>query len=438
MSATDQTVGELLGRCLQAAGATRVFGAPSEGITGIPGLPHVRVDEPELAALFAAAAGRLGTGPGVALLPGRRLLLSSAPGVPADRFVLDDVEALPFTIASWTAGYVHVATELVIDLDLGSPVGAGVGPVRLEPGGRPISLDPALANEELVVLAGPGVLRCGAVASLAGLARDLGVGVVNTWGAKGVFRWDSPHHHGTAGLQARDFELAGVTRAGLVIAVGLDPLEAPRSRWEGPTVLEVEPWQLDSLALRWPTPADVPPVPALYRELSAALGPLYTAEQVPLTPARAAADLAASRPAGTVVVADPGLAGLWVARAFPTTEAGSVVVPATVAPGFAAAAGVVASLDGRPSVAVTTSPTDDRTVAVLELAERWGAQVVLEVWGGDGDELTAEERVNRTVEALRSRRVSQLPVVVDFSFTDVLTEIAGPIVAWQTDEGAPG
>lgn len=431
----DQTLGQLLGRCLRAVGATRVFGAPDAGISGIPGLHHVRVDEPELAALLAGAAGRIGAGPGVALLPGRRLLLTSAPGVAPDRFRLDDVEAMPFTVASWTAGLVHAATELLIDLDLDAPVGSEVGPVRLEPGGRPVSLDPALAGEDIVVLAGPGVLRHQAVSSLAALARDLGVGVVNTWGAKGLFRWDSPYHHGTVGLQARDFERAGVTGAGVVIAVGLDPAESPRSRWEGPAVLELDPWQLDALALRWPEPGEVPPPPPLYRELAEALRPLYDADQVPLTPARAAADLAAARPDGALVVADPGPAGLWIARALPTTEAGSVVVPATVAPGFAAAAGVVASLDGRLSVSVTAEPLDERTEAVLELAEGWGAQVVLEVWGDNGDPIEPDARRGRMVDALGARRVQRLPVAVDFSSTEVLIDIAGPIVAWEADSG---
>ncbi|MCX7621500.1 MAG: hypothetical protein N2037_11740 [Acidimicrobiales bacterium] len=439
MTDQGQTVGELLGRCLRAVGATRVFGSPDSGVPGIPGLTHVRVDEPELAALLAAAAGRIGQGPGVALLPGRRLLLSSAPGIEPDRFRLDDPEALPFVIASWTSGLVFAATELLIEVDLDAPAGRDVTPVRLEPGGRAISLDPALADDEIVILAGPGVLRHDATKALAALARDLGVGVVNTWGAKGVFRWDSPHHYGTAGLQARDFELAGVTSADVVIAVGVDPLESPRTRWEGPAVLEIEPWQLGALALRWPGPAELPPPPALYRELAGALRPLYASAQVPLSPARAVADAGEVRPEGALVVADPGPAGLWVARALPTTEAGSVVVPSAVQPGFAVAAGAVASLDGRLSISITTDPIDETTEAVLELAEHWGAQIVLEVWGdgASGAELVSPEaRRERLHDALQSRRVNRLPVAVDFASTDVLVEIAGPVVAWESDRGA--
>src|SRR5690606_21574749 len=172
-------------------------------------------------------------------------------------------------------------------------------------------------------------------------AAALGVGVVNTWGAKGVFRWDDPHHHGTAGLQARDFELAGVSDAQLVLATGIDPIEAPPERWARHQVLEVDPAALGALALRWPAPGEVPPRPPLYERLSSALADRYTNEAVPLAAARACSDLAAVRPAGALVAADPGPAGFWVARAYPTDEPGSVVVPSSSAPGFAAAAAFV-------------------------------------------------------------------------------------------------
>ena len=49
--------------------------------------------------------------------------------------------------------------------------------------------------------------------------------MLNTWGAKGVFDWRSPHHLATAGLQAWDFELGGLADADLIIATGLDERE---------------------------------------------------------------------------------------------------------------------------------------------------------------------------------------------------------------------
>ena len=76
-------------------------------------------------------------------------------------------------------------------------------------------------------------------------------------------------------------------------------------------------------------------------------------DAVPLSPARAAADLGSARPDGALVVADPGPAGLWVARALPTTELGerrrARRCPCGASPSPAA---IAASFEGRPAVAV--------------------------------------------------------------------------------------
>src|SRR4051794_34245217 len=66
-----------------------------------------------------------------------------------------------------------------------------------------------------VVLAGPGVVYEGAVAGLHALAVAGSTGVLNTWGAKGVFDWRSRHHLATVGLQALDFERGGLAGADL-------------------------------------------------------------------------------------------------------------------------------------------------------------------------------------------------------------------------------
>jgi thiamine pyrophosphate-dependent acetolactate synthase large subunit-like protein len=268
------------------------------------------------------------------------------------------------------------------------------------------------------------------VDALQRLAARAACGVVNTWGAKGVFRWDSPHHFGTAGLQADDFVLAGFGDAEIVIAVGLDPLESPPERWAFGQVLDVEPSQLATLVEHWSPPtADVPPYPPLYQRLSSALAPLYADESVPLNPAQAAASLGRLRPAGALVAADPGPAGLWIARTLPTTETASVLVPSRPVTGFAAAAGVVSSLDGRPSISVVSGGVDEATQAVVELANRWGAQLVVEVWGDDGVDVTAD-RADTIAGALDAKATIVSPVAVDFSATSVLEAVAGPVVAW--------
>ena len=210
----------------------------------------------------------------------------------------------------------------------------------------------------VAVLAGPGVVRTGHLDGVRAFAAAAGLGVANTWGAKGMFAWDSPHHLGTCGLQADDFALLGFGDVDLLVATGLDPDEAPEARWALAPHVVVAPEHLGAIARDWAGAEVTGPPNRLYPQLAAVVQRLSPSSQVPLSPARAVADLRAALPPGGVIAADPGLAGLWIARTFPTTDARSIGVPATVAPGYAAAAALVARLDGRPAIAVTTAPVD--------------------------------------------------------------------------------
>lgn len=444
MVEASATVGALLGRCLAALGARRVFIAGSVNDVAPStelGLDLHPVGDPALAALLAAADGRIGPGPGVALLDGRRVLLTSAPGVEPDVLEINDPAYLPGALAGWTLGLVHAAAVYDLDLDLGAPAPAGLEPMELDDTSSDLlTLSPSLADFATLVLVGPGVVRAGHVAGLRALANSLGCGVLNTFGAKGVFAWDDPHHYGTIGLQALDAELAGLTEAQLVITAGLDPLELPPGRWMGsPQVLEVEPWQLSTLAHHWPDAGPVPDQPELYRVLSTALADRYRSDDVPLAPARVVADLSAALPRGGLLAADPGLAGLWVARAFPTLEPGSVIVPAVAVPGIAAAVALVASLNGRPAIAVTTDPSDPATEAVLDRARAWDQSLVHEVWiddhdvSGDQAMARADDHAQQLADALGQPGVQRVDVPVAMGDTQLLTETAGDVVAWTAD-----
>lgn len=433
MSGSSTTVGDVVADALRALGVERVFTTGSR--RGLPRLANLPIGGSDLAVRMADAAGRIGRAPGAAWIDDRVLHLGSAPGVRAEQVEVDGLEPLLSAIAAWSLGSVHATVDIVIDVDLGSPAPDGVQPMVIEdaPGGA-FTLAPDMADLSMVILAGPGVVRGGHVDALQKAASDLGVGVVNTWGAKGVFRWDSPYHYGTAGLQVRDFELAGVTRASLVIATGLDPLEAPAERWAAGQVLEVEPAALSALALRWTEPKPLAGRPPLYTELSAALADRYESTQVPFTPARAAVDMAAVRPPGALIAADPGPAGLWVARAYPTDEAGSVVVPASNVEGFAVAGALAAALDGRTALAVTTAPMDDATAAVLELAAAWAQPMALALWGEGGGVSSPEGHRVGLVGALSSPGIDLVEVPVDFADTRLLVEVAGDVVAWAHPE----
>jgi hypothetical protein len=420
-----RTIGDLLSECLRLLGGRRVFGP-----TPIPGMAHVPVGDPDLARLLADADGRLGHGPGLAWLPDGCLRLSSQPGTTIEPWVISDPIRLAAALATWSVGEVHAASEYRIDLDLDAPAPPDVEPIQLDTPVEMMTLHPSLAELHTIVLAGPGVVRQGQWGALQSFAAQAGVGVLNTWGAKGVFAWDSPFHFGTGGLQERDFELAGFPDAELILAVGIDEDEAPRVRWEYGQVLDVQPESLASLAFGWPPPTRTPARPRLYSELFDALQSHYASDDVPLRPARAAALLAAARPEGGVVVADPGPAGLWVARAFPTTEPGSVVVPATRAPGFAAAGAYVAALDGRSAVAVTTDPVADATTEVLDFARHHEVPILLAVWGAEAPLASPAEHGEALAGAIGRGGVQVMPVPVDFAHTRTLVEVAGPVTAW--------
>lgn len=296
-------------------------------------------------------------------------------------------------------------------------------PERPEPG-------VALPHGDLVVLAGPGVVDTGSIAGLRAFAAAANVPVANTWGAKGVLRWDSPHHMGTCGLQARDFELLGFAGYDAVVATGIDPAESPPDRFALAPVVEVPARELGRLAQQVePARGDIRSND-LYARLSKVAQPGYTDERVPLHPARAVADVRSALPSDGMVTADPGIAGVWVARTFPTTEPGTVAVPAMARRGSAAVLALTAALHGVPAIAVTIEPMDPTTLGVLKLATELGTALVVDVWGSGGPVRRAEDHVAQLQAAVNEPGVTIVDAPVDLSLTRKLVDAAGRVVAW--------
>jgi hypothetical protein len=430
--ADAKNAGELLGESLHAARVRVSFGPEP-----LPGLPHRRVDDATLAALLADADGRLGPGPGVAW-DGRTLRISSRPGGNAGSItVLDDLRRITAALEPATRAARHGAATRVVEvaIDLATPMNVRARP-RPAVDYQPFSGRVLPRGASVAMLVGPGVVRRGGVDGLRAFAGAAGLPVANTWGAKGVLRWDSPHHMGTCGLQANDFELLGLGGYDMLVTSGLDADEARPELLHalGVPLVDLAPEQLHDLAgfvsTRHEVAADTN---ALYRALSSVAQPGYVDDRSPLHPARAVAQLGASRPPGGVVAADPGSAGLWLARTFPTTDLGSVVVPATSAPGSAAALALCARDRGVAAAAVTTAPADDTTLAVCALADSMQLGFPLFIWGDDGTVRTPSEH-ERACAAISSAatatNVERFEVAIDFSLTDALIDAAGDVVAW--------
>lgn len=302
--------------------------------------------------------------------------------------------------------------------------------LRLEPDQEPADPHVTVPGGDLVVLAGPGVVGTGCIEGLREFAAAANAPVANTWGAKGVLRWDNPHHMGTCGLQARDFELLGFAGYDAIVATGIDPGESPPERFALAPVVEVPARELGRLAREVePSPGEIRPND-LYTRLSKVAQPGYVDERVPLHPARAVADTRSVLPSGGVVTAEPGIAGFWVARTFPTTEPGTVAVPATARSGSAAALALVAALHGAPAIAVTMEPIDPTTLGVLKLATELGVALVVDVWAAGGPLRRAEDHVAQLEAAVTEAGVTIVDVPVDASLTRKLVAAAGPVVAW--------
>ena len=429
-----RTGAQLLAECLAQLGVDRTWG---EAIPGTePTIPHVAVADPDLSCLLADAAGRVSSGYGAAFVPGGVVHLSSRPGGTAHPRPISSAEELVDTCTEIVGREVPDTVALHLDMDLTAEIPAGVTAGGEAPRGVVMQLDAAFADARVGVIAGPGVVRGGHVPGLQRFALSSGLGVFNTWGAKGVFRWDSPFHFGTIGLQALDFDLAGFDGYDLVVATGIDADESPLNLL-GPLTQEVDPWQLPALTAHWavepPAPTDRPS----YDRFAEVIQPMYESESVPLNPARAALHLSGACPDGGVVVADAGWPGFWLARTFPTSQPGSVVVPATFQPGFAAAAALAAVASGRPAIAVTDDVDDPATEAILELSAGLGLSVTVQAWVPDGPATSPDEHAQMSTEQLGAAGASQavaaseiIPIGVDLDHFDALEALAGPVSAW--------
>ncbi len=412
------TTRDLLVSLLRDAGVERLVGAEPLG-----DLPHLRCEDPDLACLLADADGRVNGGFGAALLAGPILHVSSRIGGTAPLQTVGSGDELVEVLGGLDPGAPPATFALHLDLDLDEPVAEL--PDRPEPQrGVVVTLDPTLAEMRIAVVVGPGVVRAGSTGRLLDMANAMGVAVVNTVGAKGVFRWDSPFHAGTAGLQVRDWELAGVTDSDLVILSGVDHDEVPPGLFRSLVTQEVDPGQLAALALRWERPTSEPQRPPLYEAIAGVVRPLYEDSSAPVTAARAALHLSGACPEGGVVVGDADLAGFWLGRAFPTGIPGSVVVAPAKVDGASVAGALMARAAGRPAIAVTAGLTPAAR-ELVEMAEASGTPVAVQEWaeGEPGTDPTAHVELTQAQFA-GTFSVERVGVRLDPS---ALVEVAGAI-----------
>lgn len=443
----------------------RVYGEPLGSLT------HIDVHDAQLAVMLADADGRLGHRDGsgrlgAAYLQDGILHLSSQPGGTSTVYSITSVDDLIAALHEPVGLSVPGTMALHLDVDLQALVD-GDSTTTWQPDQIPVvTLNESLAGLNVMMIVGPGVVRANSVSQLQQCVRQGGFRVLNTFGAKGVERWDSPYHLGTAGLQTNDWERAGCYEADVILTSGLDHNELPPSVLARSVVQDVPSSQLQALTQSWPTQAIPDADKPLVTTINQIIHPTVESDQEPLAAARAALHLSGALPEDGVVVADPGRAGWWIARTLPTGIPGSCILPSLETSGFAAAAALVCALEGRPYLAVTDLQHHDadnnfgvseHTDAIIELAHELGVPIALQVWGdaatSGGHEfngavpskpeirsamehvelvqsLVGDNSSSSSSNESSTRRASLHPVAVDYSVGPELVVALGDPIPW--------
>jgi hypothetical protein len=411
----SRTVRDLLREGLDLLGVSRLWGDDLD---------------PDLACLMADADGRVNGGHGAAMVAGGVLHLSSQPGGTAYPRTVESAEELADALGEVAARPVPGTTALHLALDLDAPVPGDLVVASTEARSVVMTLDPMFADLAMGFVVGPGVVRGGHDEQARRFARSAGVPVATSFGAKGVFRWDSPFDGGTIGLQEHDAELAGLgATVDVVIAGGIDPDETSVESL-GPVVQQVEPAQLAALTAGWTGSRAAPTERTrLASTLATLLGPRYESTMTPLDPCRAALHLSGAAPAGAVVCGEAGWSGFWLARAFPTGIPGSLVVPATRQAGVSIAMALAARLAGRPAIAVCDG-LDDAGATVLELARSLGVGLAVQEWRPDAAPMSTDDHAAASIAAFGADEVTVSEVAVSVDELSDLVEGVGPVSAW--------
>jgi acetolactate synthase I/II/III large subunit len=263
-----------------------------------------------------------------------------------------------------------------------------------------------------VVLAGAGVARDQAMASLLRFSERLQVPVATTFLGKGVFPDDHPNALGTIGFMVKDYANFGFDRADVVVAVGYDLVEYAPSQWNPArdkqivhvhrTVAEVDAnytlavglqgsigETLDEIAAERDLHSlggGVPPVKKLVRE---ELERGAADDAFPLSPARIVADIREAMGRQDIVLCDTGAAKMWMARLYPTYAPNTCLISNGLATMAFALPGAFAAKLAFPDRKVLAAVGDGAflmSAAEIETAVREQVPIVILVWvdGGYG------------------------------------------------------
>jgi len=457
---------DLFVKCLEAEGVERIFGVPGEenadfmmSIDESP-IEFILCRHEQGAAFMAEAFGRLTGKVGVCLGtlgPGATNLITGVADANMDRspvLVLTgqahsrrqhkeshqamDVISMFKPVTKWSAGIhnadtipeivrkaVKVATtekpgachiEMPEDVAEAQTTTTPILPQKVRrpvPGEKIIgqALDLLRSAKRPIILAGNGTIRKRASKQLRLFAEKTGIGVINTFMAKGAVDMDSPHCLYTIGLQAKDYASLAIDKSDLVITLGYDMVEYEPFLWNPNNDHKILHIDFSPAEVDQNYHTDVEVVGDLAHTLWM-LSERIDEEGLPdfelayqksardsmqtdflahkdddtegsIRPQKALYDVREVLGAGDILLSDVGAHKMWIARYYQCHEPNTCLIPnGFCSMGFALPGAIGASLarPGRRVMAICGDGGFLMNVQEMETAARLGLDITVMIW----------------------------------------------------------
>ncbi len=461
---------ELMVHCLENEGVTRIFGVPGEENAAFmmaldeSSIRFVLTRHEQGAAFMAEVHGRLTGEPGVCLGtlgPGAANLVTGVADANMDRAPLIaitgqagtdrwhkeshqamDVVGMFKPITKWASSIirpenvpevVHKAFKLAtaekpgachIELpeNVASMPVEEVHPIAVSRPRRAVPDDTVVDHawdcirsaKSPVVLAGNGVVRKGATDQLLRFVEATGIGVINTFMAKGAIPRSSFNSLYTIGLQAKDLIARAIDDADLVITLGYDIVEYPPRLWNAagkkrivhvdfiPAEIdanydvEVEVvgdlahtlWMLNERVEQTPYSIDMTNQHAIRHLMLDEIAAHAEDDTVgSIRPQKVLWDVREAMGPSDILLSDVGAHKMWIARYYQCDEPNTCLIPNGFASmGFGLPGAISASLV-RPDQKVMAIVGDGgflMNVQEMETARRLNANITVLLWDDGG------------------------------------------------------
>ncbi|MDZ7815818.1 MAG: acetolactate synthase large subunit [Planctomycetota bacterium] len=459
---------DLLVKCLEAEGTEYIFGLPGEenadfmmSLEKSEKIEFVLTRHEQGAAFMANAYGRLTGKAGVCLStlgPGASNLLTGVADANMDRAPLvaitgqaertrmhkeshqaTDIVRMFRPVTKWNSPIIHPDNipevvrkafkiaqsekpgachiELPEDVAALDTDNVPIFPKKLR---RPVpdekilnrAFDTIVKARKPVIIAGNGVIRRKAEEQLRKFARRTGIGVINTFMAKGVVSKDSPESLFTIGMQSRDLVNCAIEASDVVIAVGYDMVEYHPRLWNPEKKhkivhIDFQPAEIDdfyrtevevvgdiahTLWMLNERLQDTRDLPVFSTEMNKTLREQMLADfsehkddetEDFIRPQKAIWDAREVLGKKDILLSDVGAHKVWIARYYSCYEPNTCLIPNGYASmGFALPGAILADLiyPDRKVMAICGDGGVLMNIQEMETATRVGSDIVVFVW----------------------------------------------------------